>query len=74
VSNAKRIEVMKLGKGFLEVRIHYGFFETPDVPRALERARSQGLVIDVDSTTFFVGRETLVPGEHPGLKHWRIAL
>jgi len=74
VSNAKRIEVIKLGKGFLEVRIRYGFFETPDVPRALERARSQGLVIDIDSTTFFVGRETLVPGEHPGLKHWRIAL
>jgi len=74
VPASKRIEVEKLGKGFLEVRIRYGFFETPDVPRALERARSQGLVIDIDSTTFFVGRETLVPGEHPGLKHWRIAL
>jgi KUP system potassium uptake protein len=74
VPASKRIEVVKLGKGFLEVRIRYGFFETPDVPRALERARSQGLVIDIDSTTFFVGRETLVPGEHPGLKHWRIAL
>ncbi len=74
VHASKRIEVEKLGKGFLEVRIRYGFFETPDVPRALERARSQGLVIDIDSTTFFVGRETLVPGEHPGLKHWRIAL
>jgi len=74
VPASKRIEVEKLGKGFLEVRIRYGFFETPDVPRALERARSQGLVIDIDTTTFFVGRETLVPGEHPGLKHWRIAL
>jgi KUP system potassium uptake protein len=74
VPTSKRIEVVKLGKGFLEVRIRYGFFETPDVPRALERARAQGLLIDIDTTTFFVGRETLVPGEHPGLKHWRIAL
>jgi KUP system potassium uptake protein len=74
VPTSKRVDVEKLGKGFSEVRIHYGFFESPDVPRALQRARPLGLVIDVDTTTFFVGRETLVPGEHPGLKRWRIAL
>ena len=74
VPASRRIDVQKLGKGFLEVRIHYGFFESPNVPRALLKARPLGLVIDVDTTTFFVGRETLVPGEHPGLKHWRIAL
>jgi hypothetical protein len=32
VSAAKRIEVEKLGKGFYTVRLHHGFFETPDVP------------------------------------------
>jgi KUP system potassium uptake protein len=74
VPAAKRIEVEKAGKGFFEVRIHYGFFETPNVPAALQKARALGLVVDVDSTTFFVGRETLVAGEHPGLKQWRIAL
>ncbi len=74
VPDSKRIEVEKPGKGFFEVRIHYGFFESPNVPRALQKARPLGLVIDVDTTTFFVGRETLVPGEHPGLKHWRIGL
>ena len=35
----KRIEVEKLGKGFYAVRIHHGFFETPDVPQAMEDAR-----------------------------------
>src|SRR5262249_40919257 len=51
----RRIEVSKLGKGFFSVRIHHGFFETPDVPRALQEARPFGLSVDVDTATFFVG-------------------
>jgi KUP system potassium uptake protein len=67
----KRIEVEKLGKGFFAVQIHHGFFETPDVPRALSESRPYGLAIDPETTTFFIGRETLVPAEHPVLGHWR---
>ncbi|HWA92433.1 MAG TPA: potassium transporter Kup [Rhizomicrobium sp.] len=71
VAAARRVEVIKLGKGFYSVKVHHGFFETPDVPKALEAARPFGLVIDVDHTTFFVGRETLVPSNHPALGRWR---
>jgi KUP system potassium uptake protein len=74
VDVSRRIEVGKLGKGFFEVKIRFGFFESPDVPAAIEEARKQGLVLDLDSTTFFLGRETLVPGDHPSLKRWRIGL
>ncbi len=71
VDPAKRVEVTKLGKGFYSVKVHHGFFETPDVPLALKSARPFGLVIDVEHTTFFVGRETLVPSQHPVLGRWR---
>jgi KUP system potassium uptake protein len=74
VPDSKRVDVEKPGKGFYEVRIHFGFFENLDVPKALEKARPFGLVIDVDTSTFFVGRETLVAGEHPGFARWRIGL
>jgi KUP system potassium uptake protein len=67
----KRIEVEKLGKGFYAVRIHHGFFETPDVPQAMEDARRFGLALDVATATFFIGRETLVPAEHSDLSRWR---
>ena len=66
--------VEKLGKGFFAVRIHYGFFESPDIPEALAGARAHGLALDMDTTTFFLGRETLVPGDHPSLSRWRVAL
>ena len=74
VPKAKRVTVDKLGKGFFTVRISYGFFETPDIPAALQLARSQGLALEPDSTTYFLGRETLVPGEKPSMKRWRVAL
>jgi KUP system potassium uptake protein len=71
VKPERRIEVDKLGKGFYSVKIHHGFFETPDVPLALKSARLFGLAVDVEHTTFFVGRETLMAAQHPVLGSWR---
>jgi KUP system potassium uptake protein len=74
VPPAKRVTIDKLGKGFFAVKINYGFFETPDIPEALASARAQGLAIEPDATTYFLGRETLVPGINPSLKRWRVAV
>jgi KUP system potassium uptake protein len=74
VHSAKRIEVKKLGKGFFSVVIHQGFFETADVPRALEDARPFGLALDLDTATFFIGHETLVPAEKSIFSRWRARL
>ncbi|MBS0470207.1 MAG: potassium transporter Kup [Proteobacteria bacterium] len=70
----RRVEINKLGKGFFEVKLRFGFFEFPDVPKALELCRQYGLALDADTSTFFLGRETLVAGEHPDMKSWRVAL
>lgn len=67
ISTDKRIEVEKLGKGFFNVVIHHGFFETPDVPLFLQEAHRFGLAFDIETTTFFIGHETLVPSEHSAL-------
>jgi len=74
VQPSRRIAIEKLGKGFFSVRFVYGFFESPDIPEALAAARAQGLAIEMDQSTFFLGRETLVPGDHPSLSRWRVAL
>jgi len=71
VAPERRIEVQKLGKGFYAVKVHHGFYETPDVPQAMEDARRFGLALDVPTATFFIGRETLVPAEHSDLAAWR---
>jgi KUP system potassium uptake protein len=70
----KRLTVEKLGKGFYTVEAHFGFFQAPDVPRALEGARAYGLAIDFDTTTFFIRRETLVLARQSALAKWRTRL
>ena len=67
----KRLTVKKLGKGFYSVEMHFDFFQTPDVPQALESARIYGLSIDVDTTTFFVRRETPVSAYSSPLPKWQ---
>ncbi|HEY3637393.1 MAG TPA: potassium transporter Kup [Rhizomicrobium sp.] len=74
VPQSRRLDVTKLGKGFFNVFVHYGFFETPDVPRDLEAARVYGLALDLPNTTFFIGHETLVPSNPPVLGKWRTLL
>jgi KUP system potassium uptake protein len=74
VPASRRITVEKLGKGFFTARFVYGFFESPEIPEALAAARAHGLALEMDQSTFFLGRETLVPGEHPSLSRWRVAL
>ncbi len=70
----KRLTVNKLGKGFFAVEIHFGFFQTPDVPQALEGARAHGLAVDLDNTTFFIRRETLIPARVSAMARWQSAL
>jgi KUP system potassium uptake protein len=74
VPDAQRIQVEKLGKGFFTIIVHYGFMERPDVPRALELSRQYGLSFDLMQTTFFLGRETLIPASRSELRRWQAAL
>ena len=71
VPAAKRIEVERLGKGFYSVVARYGFMEQPDVPAALRACRPHGIAYDEMETSFFLGRETLVPAQRSRLGKWR---
>jgi KUP system potassium uptake protein len=70
----KRLDIEKLGKGFFAVHVRHGFFESPDLPQSLAEARRFGLAIDPETTSYFLGRDTLVAAEAPVLHRWRLAL
>jgi KUP system potassium uptake protein len=71
VPDSHRVEVERLGKGFHTVIARYGFTEQPDVPAALRACRPHGIAYDEMETSFFLGRETLVPSQHSKLGRWR---
>jgi KUP system potassium uptake protein len=54
-------EAEELGEGFYRVRLHAGFMESPNVPRALGALITRlRLPFSLEDVTYFLGRETLL--------------
>ena len=71
VPRTERVTVKRLGKGFASVVARYGFMEDPDINEILDACRDHKLDINVDAATFFLGRETLIASDRPGMAMWR---
>ncbi|MCA0450843.1 MAG: potassium transporter Kup [Proteobacteria bacterium] len=71
VADKDRIEVEALDKNFWRIVLHYGFMEGPNIPRALRLAMPYGLKFEMMDTSFFLGRENLVPKNKPLMPRWR---
>jgi KUP system potassium uptake protein len=67
----QRVTIERLGNLLYNVRVQYGFMEDPDVPEALELAREQGLTLDTEDLTYFLGRETIIVTRRRGMAIWR---
>jgi KUP system potassium uptake protein len=57
--------------GIYKVTLFYGFMESPNVPRGLESLTAQGIEFKPMQTSYFVGRETVVPASVPKLRFIR---
>ncbi|HYC78187.1 MAG TPA: KUP/HAK/KT family potassium transporter, partial [Planctomycetota bacterium] len=71
VPEAERIGHDALGHGMHQVIVRYGFMETPDVMRALEKLEEHGVPFHADETTFYLGRQTLLANSSDGMAQWR---
>lgn len=67
----ERIEVSDLGLGFYRVLARFGFIERPGVTDILRLSAAHGLAFDLNSTTFILGRETLLPTGPGPMAKWR---
>ena len=66
----RRMEVRPMEQNIVRVFLHFGFAERPDVPKALA-TDGERFSIDLEDTSFFVGRAMSVPGRRRGLAPWR---
>jgi KUP system potassium uptake protein len=71
VAAADRVSIEPVNEDFKKVAVRYGFMETPNLPEALKACRRQGLKFDIMSTSFFLGRRTLVPAPQPAMPLWQ---
>ena len=71
VPEIDRVEVHQLKGNFYRLNVQYGFKDDPNIPQALALCAQQGLEIDMMSTSFFLGRATLVPKIGSEMAYWR---
>jgi KUP system potassium uptake protein len=71
VPRKERISVDTYGKGCFRVLARYGFMQDPSIESMLEGMRAHGIDLNMMKTTFFLGRETLIPSKRPGMAIWR---
>ncbi len=69
-----RSTVAQLAPGIHRVTVRYGFMESPNLPRDLAALRTEGVAFDPMQTSYFLGREMLVPATTPKLPFWRLWL
>ncbi len=71
VPDIDRVEVHQLRENFWSVVIQYGFKDDPDIPQALSLCANVGLEFNPLDTSYFIGRETLIPRLGSDMAFWR---
>ena len=71
VPPAQHVTVESINAQFHKVKVFFGFMDDPDLPEVLEWCAEQGLRLDMMDTSFFLGRETLVPTVGADMALWR---
>jgi KUP system potassium uptake protein len=71
VEHHERVGLENLGQGFYRVKARYGFMETPNMTDIIEQLSRKGLPVDIYSTSFFLGRETLFTSGESRMAQWR---
>ena len=60
-----------LGHGVYRLTLRFGFMEDPNIPLALEAIENSPVEFNAMTTSYFLGRETLIPTKQPGMAIWR---
>jgi len=73
VDVAHRIKIRAFGNdnNFYRVKLYYGFKQNPDVRHALELCAQEGLNIDFNQTSFFIGSERVSFRRKSPMPKWR---
>jgi KUP system potassium uptake protein len=71
VPRHERIKIDRVADTFIRVVAHYGFKETPSVPKIIEHCRRKDLNIEMSATSFFLSRRSLKPTLKSEMPRWQ---
>jgi KUP system potassium uptake protein len=71
IDDAERVAVNPLGQGFYRVLVRTGFMETPNLPELLALCAGEGIRTKPMETSWYLGRERLLPTGSSAMAGWR---
>ncbi|MEO5806962.1 potassium transporter Kup [Devosia sp.] len=72
VNDDEKVRIEAYNELFSRVVVTFGYMETPNIPKALALGRKLGWKFDIMSTSFFLSRRSLKPGNKGGLiRYWQ---
>ena len=71
VAPGERVNVESLGDGFYRVIARYGFMQQPNVPSIFPQCAPLGVKLRPNDTSYFLGREQLIPSGRSQMPRWR---
>ncbi len=74
VPDNERVEVMRGENGIVRIVAHFGFREDPDIKLVMQLAAIKGVFVDVNETSYFTSKPTVVSVSKRGLFSWRRSL
>lgn len=74
VDDEERFSLDSLGAGVWRAIGRYGYMESPNVTRLVERIRAQGVPVNPNTTTFFFNREMIISGGNARMFEWQKSL
>jgi KUP system potassium uptake protein len=67
----QRLEITDLGSGFHRVVIRHGFMQRPQIASSVSHLVLDGDPVTLATTTFYLGRETILPSGRGQMPRWR---
>ena len=74
VPDDRRIKVHHIGRRFYRMLMRYGYMDQTNIPNDLATLTPPTFEINEMETSYFLGRETLIPSRRPGMVLWREGL
>lgn len=71
VPRGREVETTALGQGIYRMILRHGFVEAPNVTRALATMMLDDQPVNLARTTFYFGRETILPTGRGKMARWR---
>ena len=71
VPQSERAEVEQLGEGFWRIIAGYGFMQSPSVSEVMSCCEPQGIKVRPNDTSYYLGREQLIPTGSTAMARWR---